>query len=100
MYEHTGVCPFIDLCEYFMTIQKIERDINHSRREIASLIQNTENNYDEEFKDIQLKYESINRIRKRCYENHGHCLRYWSLKKKDQDKIYDYIAPSNVILNK
>jgi len=98
MYEHTGMCPFIDKCEYHATVQKIETNINKSRREISSQIQNSGKMYDDEFKDIQRRYESINRTRKRCYESHGHCLRYWSLRKKSQDKIYDYTIPPRLII--
>ena len=100
MYEHTGVCPFIDKCEYHRTIQEIDRNISLSRREITSQIQQSEKQYEEEFKEIQRRYESINRTKNRCYENHGRCLRYWSMKNKDQNKIYDYIMTTNTILNR
>lgn len=100
MYEHTGMCPFIDKCEYHVIIQNIEKNINQSRREITSQIQSSEKNYEDEFKNIQRRYESINRTRKRCYESHGHCLRFWSLKKKSKDIIYDHIVPPKLIVNK
>lgn len=100
MYERTGVCPFIDKCEYHMRIQKIERNINYNRRKIVSKMQNTVEHDETEFKDIQRSYESLNRARKRCFENHGRCLRFWSLKKKEQDKIFDFTMQTNLVVNK
>ena len=100
MYERTGVCPFIDKCEYYIKIQKIERNVNHNRREIVSKMQNIVKHDEAEFKDIQRRSENLNRARKRCYENHGHCLRFWNLQKKEQDKIFDYTMQTNLVVNK
>ena len=83
-----------------MRIQKIERNVNQNRREIVLKMQNTVKHDEAEFTDIQRRYENLNRARKRCFENHGRCLRFWGLQKKEQDEIFDYTMQTNLVVNK
>ena len=83
MFNKKGICPFIESCEYYQKILKLERELSFNRRK-ATLGLKDVNEYDEEDDiDIQRKYDTFKRLRSRCFENHGHCLRFWRLSKKD-----------------
>ena len=82
MYENKGVCPFIESCEYYQKILKLERGLNSNRRKAALGLKDGNDYIDEDFADIEKQYDSFKRLRERCFENHGRCLKFWRLRKR------------------
>ena len=85
MYEHKGICPFIESCDYYKKIIRLERELNGDRRKAILRLKDERDYEDEVFVDIQKQYESIKRLRERCFEKHGRCLRFWRLRKNRND---------------
>ncbi len=82
MYEIKGVCPFIGSCEYHKKILQLERGLNGNRRRAVLRLKDGNIYDDKDFTDIQKHYDTFNRLRARCFENHGRCLMYWRLRKQ------------------
>ena len=82
MYEKKGICPVIESCEYYQKILKLERDLNGDRRKAALGLKDGNDYNDENFTNFEKQYNTFNRLRARCFENHGRCLMFWRLRKQ------------------
>jgi hypothetical protein len=90
MYEQTGSCPFIRICESYQTMLEIESKLVYNRR---MFLKKKEWDSDQEFNLYMDEYSreinNIKRSTERCYSNHKRCLRYWQLMQLREKEEFD-----------
>jgi hypothetical protein len=82
IYDRRNICPYTEECESFNTIRRAERwmgkAIRDLRRSDAEKTPEAEGGY--HINTLQYRLEHVRKIKKRCYNHHGRCLRFWQLK--------------------
>jgi hypothetical protein len=87
IYERKGLCPYTNVCESFKTMLNSERWMQKAliqlRREGADSFSRAEGGYT--VHTLQDRLEHLRKVRMRCYNHHGRCLRFWQFEKKNED---------------
>ena len=89
MLEDTGVCPYLDRCEDIRTLRRLEGQLIRERRgffsQEAAVVQGE---FSEALEDYRRRLEGVGRAMKRCRGSYRRCLRFWQLRRMEEDEAY------------
>lgn len=87
IFERRGLCPYTDICESYATIMNSERWMRKAlyrlRKEGASSLSRAEGGCT--IQTLQDRLEHLRKVKRRCNDYHGRCLRFWQFEKKRED---------------
>jgi hypothetical protein len=89
MLEDTGVCPYVDRCEDVRTLRRLEGQMIRERRgffsQEAAVVQD---GFNEALENYRRRLEGVGRAMERCRGSYRRCLRFWQLRKIEEDEAY------------
>ena len=87
IFDRRGLCPYTDICESYATIMNSERWMRKAlyrlSKEGASSLPRAEGGYT--IQTLQDRLEHLRKVKSRCNDYHGRCLRFWQFEKKRED---------------
>jgi hypothetical protein len=89
MLEDTGVCPYVDRCGDVRTLKRMEGQLIRERRgffsQEAAVVQG---GFSETLEDYRRRLEGVGRAMERCRGSYRRCLRFWQLRRMEEDEAY------------
>jgi len=88
VYETTSLCPYTGNCESYRTIingeRWMEKALSDLRRSGKDKLPRSEGGYTDHI--LMNKLSQLRRVKDRCYNHNGRCLRFWQFDKKNKEE--------------
>jgi hypothetical protein len=85
MYERTSLCPYTEKCESYQTILRAERWMEHALSKLRREARQGVSSYcGYTVEALNWRLEHMNRVKDRCYNRNGCCLRFWQFRAKEE----------------
>jgi len=88
VYETTSLCPYTGNCESYRTIVNgerwMEKALSDLRRSGNDKLPRSEGGYTDHI--LMNKLSQLRRVKDRCYNHNGRCLRFWQFDKKNKEE--------------
>ena len=88
VFEATSLCPYTGSCESYRAIVNgerwMEKALSDLRRSGKEKLPQSEGGYTDHV--LMNKLMGLRRVKDRCYNHNGRCLRYWQFRKKDMEE--------------
>ena len=89
MHEETGVCPYVDRCGDVRALRRVEDRMIRERRDYFSRYGEVDHGeYGEAMDDYRRRLEGLGRAMERCRGSYRRCLRFWQLRRRDEDEAF------------
>jgi hypothetical protein len=85
MHEETGVCPYFGRCGDVRTLRRVEEQLIRERRSYFSRESSLQDDLGSVMEDYRRRLEGVGRAMERCRGGYLRCLRYWQLRRRDED---------------
>ena len=86
VYETTSLCPYTGNCESYRAIVNgerwMEKALSDLRRSGKERLPRSEGGYSDHI--LMNKLSGLRRVKDRCYNHNGRCLRFWQFDKKNK----------------
>jgi len=86
VFETTSLCPYTGNCESYRAIVNgerwMEKALSDLRRSGKDRLPRSEGGYSDHI--LMNKLSGLRRVKDRCYNHHGRCLRFWQFDKKNK----------------
>lgn len=89
MHEKTGRCPYINHCRDIQTRRRVEAKLIQERRDLYSRYTDVNHvDYNGAMEEYRKNLDNIKRAIERCHDSHRRCLRFWQLRRREEEEAY------------
>jgi hypothetical protein len=88
VFEATSLCPYTGSCESYRAIVNgerwMEKALSDLRRSGKEKLPKSEGGYTDHV--LMNKLSQLRRVKDRCYNHNGRCLRFWQFDRKSKEE--------------